>query len=608
MRAVSLRFVLLNEVKHLTSSYTQAYQVLSSLTSPRSPLSPSTAELARHEAEAEQDRLDAIRREQAYEALVEHERRIECTHMRLSRSTGADDGFSSVAMGRSQSDSIFGGIERQRSLVERGPNATIRRHRIRPSVGTAGAFGIGTAADSKADALVTPTRVKRRRPASLGVWPGQSLAYALRDTRDDSIACDNAPSTPIRSSASAPSQPARDTDISLVSVQDAFETMHDVRRTVIWEITTLADHAIEEETWEAVRSSLKSLTTTLNMSNRRIVKAVREEFGDTGLGSSTLAPGRSAGVRVSKRTPSFGSDFKVGPSTPARSIGGSSLAPSPTLKDSSSAIALADTSSRPTAQRYRDTLSNASDSFAPPGPAPTQQALAVFEERNAAISLALRSVAAKTHVVSQDARRIVSSGRTTANQSRACVDLDRLLATHESVRADLDALLQSWEDSRAALRTVLRARDDPPYLSPDAGNDDDHDSHEGSTSLDSIADDEHGLVDDMTLQNVLHGDVHFESAPEYGDADHGAASRCSEVAVCESFAPEVVFEATAGQTGKDEKAKLTREERIKMMKAARDGKKEPVASQNVDIGLVSELKDVLGIRGQRRQLVERNMM
>ncbi|ORY88081.1 hypothetical protein BCR35DRAFT_351214 [Leucosporidium creatinivorum] len=559
MRALPLRKILSETLDSTTDTLTAAQAALSAITGFSSP-SPTrdTLELSRHEAQAQQDRIDAEARERELEELaLEKEKADKAKRMSWNSEP-------------SLSESTFGGIERKTSIRNRtkGVAATATGgHRVRPSIGTVGVFGVGTAAGG-ADSLSSPTRKQRRRPASLGVWPGQSLSYALRD-HDESCSPQDSPikRKPTKEREQELADQRAEESFGLMALQDAFEEMHDSRRVLLWRMMELVDRSVEPERWVEVGRLLDRLTGALRQAASRVAKGVEVEFGNSGLGSDKLALGRSTSKRMS------GMDFgAAGLPSPPRSRPLSLVTSSPQLK----ATSLRSSPNRPPSVTHARQPSR--PSFAPPQPSPSQTSLAALEQRNTSISVALRTIAAKIHVVQDDAKRRVGS------PSSSDAEVDRLLATHDSIRTDLEALLREWEDSRVALRGVVK----PAEVKSSRSEEDEEEA--GSTSLDIIPDVE--LEEEAPLEAVDAGMELISSEEE--------ESVWPPPQDMEPFQDdqEQVYEAVAGtsSTTGTGGAKPTREERIRAMKEAREAPSPPPSGLRLEAGMVEELRSVLDRR------------
>lgn len=560
MRALPLRQILSETLDSTTETLNAAQTALSTITGFSSP-SPTrdTLELSRHEAQAQQDRLDAEARERELEHLAEEEEKA----AKAKRNSWSSE--------PSLSESSFGGIERKTSVRNRNKPAaaatTAAGHRVRPSIGTVGVFGVGTV-EGGADSLSSPTRRQRRRPASLGVWPGQSLSYALRD-HDEPSSDSDLPNKrkPTKEREQELAEQRAEESFGLLALQDAFEEMHDSRRVLLWRTMELVDRSVEPERWVEVGRLLDRLTGALRQAASRVAKGVEVEFGNSGLGSDKLALGRSTSKRLS------GMDFgAAGLPSPPRSRPLSLVTSSPQLKPTS----LRTSPSRPPSTTHARQSSR--PSFAPPQPSPSQTSLAALEQRNKSISVALRTIAAKVHVVQDDAKRRMGSSSSSSDE------VDRLLATHDSIRTDLEALLREWEDSRVALRGVVKPAEVRGAQSEASEED------AGSTSLDSIPDVE--LEEEETPLEAVDPGVELVSSE--GDEEESAWPPPADP---EPFV-EQVYEAVAGTSRSTGTAGLkpTREERIRAMKEARESPPPPPSAMRLEAGMVEELRSVLDRR------------
>lgn len=583
MRAMPLRRILSETFTSTIRSLKSSQTSLSSITGYSNPTpTRDTLELSRHEARALQDRLDAEAREQELEALALEQSRTDRAK-RLSWNSERNPELS---------DSTFGGIERKTSIRSKGA------HRVRPSIGTVGVFGVGTAA-AGLDAAPSPTR-RQRRPASLGVWPGQSLSFALKDDSEAGSATSSPAKrkpTREREQELAELQGDRtDESLGLMALQDAFEEVHDLRRALLWRVMELVDRSVEEDQWVEVGGMLDRLAGWLRQAASRVSKGVEVEFGTSGLGSDKLALGRSTSS-ASKRLSGMDFGSATHTTSPPRSRPLSLSLASPQLMPTSTSTR-SSPSQPPAAGARHTTRPSLTLDFAPPPPSSSQTSLVVLEQRNTAISVALRTIAAKVHIVQDDAKRRAASSLSSSTSSTSSPEVDRLLATHDSIRADLETLLREWEDSRVALRGVLKPVESKPPLSRSSSAEEDD---MGSTSLDSIPDVEleervGGEANDPGLELVSADDgLEPAAAERSGDKDESYLAPAGV---------EQVYEAVAGtREGKDGGTKLSREERIRASKEARERK--PASSSGgfkLEAGMVAELKDVLVLLKERHHL------
>lgn len=104
------------------------------------------------------------------------------------------------------------------------------------------------------------------------------------------------------------------------------------------------------------------------------------------------------------------------------------------------------------AERYAD--------FAPPT-SPAQKLRAsstAFGSKRNNMSRALRSIAAKLDIASDELQQRLTALGTDSSSMHAIADEEReqdLLAVHDSIRSDLEGLLRDWDESRVLLRTAL---------------------------------------------------------------------------------------------------------------------------------------------------------
>lgn len=436
--------------------------------------------------------------------------------------------------------------------------------------------------------MSTPTR-KQRRPASLGIWPGQSLSFALRDSANEEAGSPSRTRRPTKEREEELEQlkkDAVDESLGLLALQEAFEEVHDARRVLLWRVMELVDRSVEEDGWVGVGGMLDRLATSLRQAASRVTRAVEDEFGSSGIGSQSLAMARSTSRRVSSNMDdSYSSSTQ--PYSPPRSrpLSLSLSNTSPKLKPSSR---LSPPTRPPPSSSSRPSLP---PSFAPPQPTSSQAALVVLEQRHQSISLSLRTIAAKIHVSQEDAKRLAHPSASDV------VDVQRLLSTHDSIRTELERMAREWEDSRVALRGVLKT-ELPPHPSSISSLGEDEDA--GSSSLESIADvdfEEGDMTDDTGLELFSPGEEESSTLPpaipqedpsEKEPEDHGR---------------EQIFEAVVGQqigAGSNPTPKPTREQRILARRAQEEERSTAESGMRLEAGMVAELKGVLlGLKGRQ---------
>ncbi|KAL8289985.1 hypothetical protein RQP46_002924 [Phenoliferia psychrophenolica] len=593
----------LDDSPHFPVALNNARFTLKGIQGDLASATPEDLELERHEAEAARDRAEAEDRER---------RAREWEDGALSADSSSDW----------ENDSTFGGVDRGTGL---GTSASGKARPDSPPPPSSKRSSVSLQSFSAAG---TP----RKRPTSLSMWqhaPGAHPShYPTRDANGDLP-----PPTPEQrtsammnrlGSSNSSAGPDEHETLGLVELQTAFENLHSVRRGLLWRLLSMADRKLADSCWLEAGGVLEELTRSLQLASQAIAQAVEAEFGVSGLGSDSLDISR----RVSKRA----SVLIVDPPTPPVGHRGHSRSQSATQRarptswnsptsagsrplSLSFPASFSIHSTPPPASRPQHPRPSSASALFPPNFAPANPhsslgptaALATFDARAQEMALALRSIAAKLHVVTEDAKRHVESP--SSSPTRPSTSLERTISTHDSIRADLDALSREWDNSRLALRQLVRPS---PSLGP-ASVDDSYAGSDGigggNFSLDSIADDED---DDGASQWSSEIRTPESTPPRPSLREETSAF---EDAQQESYLPtpgdEQVFEAVAEQAeGRREMSKLSREDRIKAMKESRresrgnsgSGSSAGGGSMKTQAGMVAELKDVLVLLKGRRHL------
>ncbi|KAI5480544.1 hypothetical protein MNV49_000240 [Pseudohyphozyma bogoriensis] len=414
----------------------------------------------------------------------------------------------------------------------------------------------------------------------------------------------------------------------LIQLQDGFETLHAVRRGLLWRLLGMVDHPnLTESVWEETRDLLEGLIDTLWEKVDDVEKAYKAEFGegvDDGVtirerkprpaswhreiggigalaGPASNAGAGAAGAAVPRPGPagertrgnrplslSFASNYSVYPSSPPPShsspASNASSTPTPALIR------------RPSASKRSRPISFSN--FAPPPPQSTLPTpLGNFETSSTALTIKLKSIATKLHVVQDDLRRGVEEN-----------DVERVLTLYESVRGDLEGLGKHWEESRVALNGILR-----PRVIGRREEEDEEESENEGTSLERIEDvdvDREVAEEDEGKEGSAH--AVFESelpTPETTPPRKSwARSDVDEDFVVPVGRPEELYEAIVEDRRVNGGGqKLSREERIRLMKEQREkdvsGRKGSVGGgAGGTAGMVAELKDVLVLLKGRSKL------
>ena len=633
LRARALRATVSQSVACATLAYTNARVTLGEIQI-AAGIAPSPDvtedEPAKHDADAE---LHADGHEGEIETVEEKDARLEReweasqaakrTRQRTQRST-----WNGPGQDPEKEDTTFGGIDRSGLTVEpnrlaRGPSQNKAAHKVRGSVDSIGSIEVfapsGTTKPlSRSSSLRTAVPVgqaryasPRRRPISTG--PGS----ALKDLR----LVTGGPDSPTGSGylSLAEENGAKD-GLSLGDLQGGMDQMHAVRRGMLWRVLGLVDHNVSKEIWAEVETTLVDLTKALAAQSTLVSDAVEAEFGPNGPGADTFAISSKPShnhlrqhnltLDTSRSRPSSPFGWPAGSHSPAPTSGtrplsllGQSVSPLPPGMASFAARTNTTRPSRPLS----------ASNFAPPNAVPSagpSAGLASLEESNKAIGLALRSIAAKLHVVEADARH--RSGAAAAGEV-GTNDGDRLLATHDSIRLDLQVLLNEWEASRVALRSAVKPVP-PPSAPPLSRSNSWTDGGLADTSLESIPDvtaegEGEGEADDSA--SVFSSELHTPPTPA-GGAARDALVDAERGSVLPPAGKEQVFEAVAEQAKASPAGpKLSREERIRLMKERRyargstggaGGSPNRTREGMGGAQMVEELKDVLQLLKARSQL------
>ncbi|GAA5859912.1 hypothetical protein JCM1840_001793 [Sporobolomyces johnsonii] len=566
---------------------------------------PSLSELNRHASLALQERAE-IEKWETESATSGHSR---AGSMQLDSARATAAPAPAAAAGAVDpfhpTESFFGGLERRpsnRSLSNYsstpggagggGGDATVKastgRHRVRPSLGAVGAFGVGTAAGTGtggASPLLREVSLKggRRRPASMGGWIGAGELTPLE-------------------LASLPGQ-----DVELLeggaALQEQWEDAHVLRRGVVWALIEVAE--TQGSGWEEAGRVVSELARKL----RELAAGLRDAKGcemAAGVDKDRRRRSRPASyyAAASLSTYPTSTSTSVLPASPIQSalarLNGVPLpGPSPSFESRGP--------NRPTHQ----------PNFGPPSTAdsPSTQALRALEAHHTALSLSLRQLQHKLHSILLEAKAL--------SLSASGAPVEQLLTAHDSIREDLHALAEEWAQSRVVLRQALGVELKKPAKPAGFGLGLDADEPAG----DAVSDE----LEPMDAPPEEEG-AEFASLDEGEDdallGPAGLAERQAlvDAALSLSLAPppgsesaeEKVFEAVAGQRDdgqKGEGGKLSREERIKRMREAREALAAGRAAAGGDAGMgqgggqgavevqqrmVGELREVLRGLGRGR--------
>ncbi|KAM0746315.1 hypothetical protein T439DRAFT_384067 [Meredithblackwellia eburnea MCA 4105] len=634
LRAKQLRLAIANTLSSITTALNNSRVSLKHIQGVPDTLSYEALE--RHEAEAAKDRFEA----------EERERRLR----------DWDAGISGDEMeGGDEADGLkFGGVDRTTGLAS--STGSIRH---RPDAGPSSPHSSKRSSVS----MTTP----RKRPLSLSMWPQpqpQPSLSAISPIQQSLLRdSDDVPPTPQQKSGARFFHAASDysasddegsgtttTTLSLTGLQSTFEEMHSVRRGLLWRLLSMADLGLNESLWKETLAVLDELEKAMKEGSGIISKEVELEFGSSGLGTETLSIGRRAGE--SKRSSMlFGGEAPAAPyalsASVGRRMGGHGRSQSANSYNRPASWHGGPPGARPLSLSFGNNFSilnhssmstspispargprhgrplsmsfpASGNNFAPSHPNPSQgpaATLATLDTQAQSMGLALRSIAAKLHVVTEDAKRRVGSPNLPGSE------VERLISTHDSIRTDLEALTREFDDSRIALRQLVKPVGPPSTLSR---SDSYQDSDGLNTSLDSIPDVEGiEVVEGLEDQGEDDGESLFSSEIETPDSTPPRPAGMDDDLTIngkENLPPpgdELVFEAVAGRReGGREASKLSREERIKALQEQRRATRAASASSGTgaapgsggvgslktQAGMVAELKDVLTLLKSRRHL------
>ncbi|GAA5924701.1 hypothetical protein JCM3775_005448 [Rhodotorula graminis] len=471
-------------------------------------------------------------------------------------------------------ESTFGGIDRRTGESGTPQRAGVgKQHRLRVSLGPHhGGNGGGSGGGSSSFEAVSPggPSARRKRPVSMGGL--ESLPPVPSSERDQT----------------GPS--AATHRVLLVTLQDRFDDAHDARRGVLWRLLEALDHAESDAAWHQAEAPLDALRAVLARAAADVAQAHTREFpdgaaaADSPASASTTASGPGAG---SSARAGAGSGALVDAREKRRRSGYYARPEADELYPLSASSSSAPTwgappTPTPAARRpaaYADYAPSSSSSAPPP---PRRAALHAHALSVSAVDpalaahaqsmlLSLRALQAKVRVVLADAA---------GARVGSATERERVLEVWESVGAEVRRLEGGWRDGRGALRAALglaveqvevreraeAVRDDE--VAPASTEEDEAPQEVGDelnatgavyATLDSS---DTGTDDDLisSRQAMLDAALSASLLPPPDSADG-----------LESPSKEKVFEAVAGSDARASAgAKLSRDERIRRMKEARE--------------------------------------
>lgn len=483
-------------------------------------------ELDRHEAEAARDREQATLRASLSSSTGE------ATSLRDKRRTW-DGNVGALPGSTSSKRTSFVGDRAELSSLLSPPSGTPRR--------------------SSSLLLRSSGRV-RPRPLSLSVHPSQPSPLEAP------------PSTPPRTR----SRPA-ESGLTTHELQAGLDNLHAQRRAFLWRILALLDlDAAPVSAWFLVDTLLAHLADEVSSAASDVSLGVEAEFGAGGLGSEAFLGGRS----------SFSSSYSERP----RVRGGSRSRPVSWTSSAGSAFSpsYSEVTSFPPSTSSSLPFLN-SNNFAPSNPTPSvgpTASLSALANSSRAMIEALRSVAAKLHVVDRHARTVMRAGG----------DAEGALATHDSIRVELEKLGREWAEGRIALRGALRRETTRPTALQEAEEDGLGSSIElqRETEFDKDHDDEQTL---------------FFSSPERGEARAALLDAHSSAFLPPAGLEELFESVSSPAMARPSAAVAGREARIRLAKERRaEGGGGKASAKGLEKGMVQELKDVLQLLKERNRV------
>lgn len=472
-------------------------------------------------------------------------------------------------------ETYFGGLERKSSTRSTTSMPSDRdrahgpKHRLRPSVGSAGAFGVGTsAALGPASPLSREVASRgRRRPASMGGWIETSPIVRQ---------------SPSLGSGGRAAESKSDEDVkSEAGLRRAWENAHIFRKGFIYNLIAVFEGEEDRpERWSRTAKLLQHLSDNLGAVFYRI-QALPQQAGidavPRGLRPAPSEPKSSQAVEAAL------SQIEVPPLSLA-----STAQHLPTLVPTQNPTLGFDSPSRspPSTPAARiGSRTRAPPNFAPPSLySPTTQALTKYESHHATLTRSIKdlqvdlnSIVSTLRILSPLTRDASVQSSTQDSQSPHVRDkIVDMLDLHDSIRDELQNLAQEWAESRLALRQAVDVDFKTKISAAVAASKVDTTSFEGEeASLDNVRlEDAPPESEAEALLNASLDDGSVADDPDFGtrQAILDAALSSSLRDGIDQDSAETVFEAVAGEReqGGTGASKLSREERVRRMKEARD--------------------------------------
>ncbi|BGP24267.1 hypothetical protein Rt10032_c03g1607 [Rhodotorula toruloides] len=377
------------------------------------------------------------------------------------------------------------------------------------------------------------------------------------------------------------------TPLLLISLQDAFETLHDTRRGVIWRLLESLSHAQSDTAWNAIGGLVDSAAGRVGEVASEVGEAHEMEFGTSkpeGEGKGTeghRSERRRRSGYYSRTVDEVEVDFpQLGkPASPV----GTGLTPT-TAK--ARGDALARLNGVPKATGAPLTPSNLSHvpprsgtpvsyaNFAPSAaPSPADNSLASHTH---ALSLLVRSIQAKIRVVTSDTALLATLRAEEAEERR-----EKVLRTWEGIGREVETLRGEWRAGGDALRRALGLELGTEHVEVEEEEEVEVAHDGGNVRPDKADEDEQQDVD--LNQGAIYATLDSSGQPPTADESLATRQALLDATLSLSLLPptsdaaaeEKVFEAVAGPPSSSriygpDGSKLSRDERIRRMREARE--------------------------------------
>ncbi|GAA5837897.1 hypothetical protein JCM9279_004060 [Rhodotorula babjevae] len=471
-------------------------------------------------------------------------------------------------------ESTFGGIDRRTGESGTPQRAAAgKQHRLRVSLGPhhGGGSGSGGGGASSSFEAVSPggAGARRKRPVSMGGLDSLPPAPSAEQDRAG-------PSTATHRAL-------------LVTLQDRFDDVHDARRGVLWRLLESLDHAESDEAWLKAEAPLAALRAVLARAAADVARAHAREFPDAAAAASSP---------TSASTAASGSSAVMGPRAGAGTAAGAGVEARekrrrsgyygrpeaddlfPLSASSSSAPTWGAPPTPTPAARRPAAYADYAPSSAPPPPrraAPHMHAPSVtavdptLSAHAQSMLLSLRAVQAKVRVVLADAA---------GARVGSATERERVLEVWESVGAEVRRLESGWRDGSGALRSALGLAVEKVEVRERVEEAEQEEEGSASADRDEVPQE---VGDELNATGAVYATL--DSSGTAVDDDLVSSRQAMlDAALSASLLPppdstdgvdspskEKVFEAVAGADVRASAgAKLSRDERIRRMKEARE--------------------------------------